>query len=146
MSTPSLQTPQEPSRTTRQGAAAAPAAGDATMLDASALAGLRELDPQGRNGLLERVVKAFHESLLRLAPQLLSAMAAGDAKGVRHVAHTLKSSAASIGALRLSAQCAELEAAVRSGVLEGLQERINGVCHEIENVKPALEQLTPKAQ
>ncbi len=145
MSTSSLQAPQETSRQTRQDVAAAPEVCDPTALDASALAGLRELDPQGRSGLLERVVKAFQESLARLAPQLLSAMAAGDTKVVRHVAHTLKSSAASIGALRLSALCAELEAAVRGNALDGLQSRVNGVCAEIENVKPALEQLTPKA-
>jgi two-component system, sensor histidine kinase and response regulator len=124
----------------------APAAARATTtLDAGALAGLRELDPQGRNGLLERVVKAFQESLARLSPQLRSAMAAGDLKGVRHVAHTLKSSAASIGALRLAALCGELEAAVRGGALEGLQARVDAVSAEIENVKPALENLTAPA-
>ncbi len=122
---------------------AAPARRDpTTLLDAGALAGLRELDPQGRNGLLERVVKAFQDSLARLAPQLRSAMAAGEVKGIRHVAHTLKSSSASIGALRLAALCAELEAAVRSDALDGLQARVDGVCTEIENVKPALETLT----
>lgn len=122
---------------------AAPARRDnATVLDAGALAGLRELDPQGRNGLLQRVVKAFQDSLARLAPQLRSAMAAGEVKGIRHVAHTLKSSSASIGALRLAALCAELEAAVRSDALDGLQARVDGVCTEIENVKPALETLT----
>lgn len=124
----------------------APAAARATTtLDAGALAGLRELDPQGRNGLLERVVKAFQESLARLAPQLRKAMVTGEIKGVRHVAHTLKSSAASIGALRLAALCSELEAAVRGDALEGLQARVDAVCDEIENVKPALEQLTALA-
>jgi two-component system, sensor histidine kinase and response regulator len=110
-------------------------------LDAAAVSGLRELDPEGRNGLVERVVKAFQESLARLAPQLLSAMQANDAKVIRHVSHTLKSSSASIGALRLSSLCAELEAAVRAGVSEGLEVRVEAICAEIENVKPALEQL-----
>lgn len=142
MHMPSLRTPQESPGTTPEGESALPAGRDATTLDAGALAGLRELDPQGRNGLLGRVVKAFQDSLARLLPQLRGAMEASDMKGVRHVAHTLKSSAASIGALRLSAQCAELEAAVRNEVLEGLQSRVDGVCAEIESVKPALEQLT----
>jgi HPt (histidine-containing phosphotransfer) domain-containing protein len=127
---------------TCQDALAQAPARSATPLDAGALAGLRELDPQGSNGLLERVVKAFQDSLARLSPQLRAAMAAGEVKGVRHVAHTLKSSAASIGALRLSALCTELEAAVRGDALEGLQARVDAVCAEIENVKPALEQLT----
>jgi two-component system, sensor histidine kinase and response regulator len=110
-------------------------------LDATAVSGLRDLDPQGRNGLVERVVKAFQESLARLAPQLLSALQANDATVMRHVSHTLKSSSASIGALRLSSLCAELEAAVRAGVTEGLEARVEAIRGEIENVKPALEQL-----
>lgn len=135
-----------PSSSASRDEASAPAAACATTtLDAGALAGLRELDPQGRNGLLERVVKAFQESLARLSPQMRSAMAAGELKGVRHVAHTLKSSAGSIGALRLAALCSELEAAVRSDALEGLQARVDAVCAEIENVKPALENLMAPA-
>ncbi|MEQ1804572.1 MAG: Hpt domain-containing protein [Burkholderiaceae bacterium] len=143
MHTSPLPTSSESSTGLRQEGPAAPTRREhTTLLDASAVAGLRELDPQGRNGLLERVVKAFQDSLSRLAPQLRSAMAAGEVAGVRHVAHTLKSSSASIGALRLSALCAELEAAVRSNALDGLQARVDGVCAEIENVKPALETLT----
>ncbi len=133
MHTSTLQTSSELARSTRK---------DSTPLDAGALAGLRELDPQGRNGLLERVVKAFQDSLARLTPQLRNAMATGELKGIRHVAHTLKSSSASIGALHLSALCAELEAAVRGDALEGLQARVDEVCAEIDNVKPALESLT----
>jgi HPt (histidine-containing phosphotransfer) domain-containing protein len=119
-----------------------PAPPEAMTLDASALAGLRDLDPQGRNGLVQRVVKAFRESLARQLPQLRSALAAGDTNAIRNVAHTLKSSSASIGALRLSALCAELEAAVRSGQLDGLQARALRVCAEIENVQPSLDELT----
>jgi HPt (histidine-containing phosphotransfer) domain-containing protein len=115
----------------------------ATVLDATALAGLRGLDPTGVNRLLERVVKAFQGSLDRLLPQLLDAQANGDTAGIRHVAHTLKSSSASIGAMRLSGLCAELETAVRSGALDGLRERIEALCAEVERVKPALEQLSP---
>ena len=110
-------------------------------LDAAALSGLRELDPQGRNGLIGRVVKGFQDSLARLVPQLRSAMQANDSHAIRYVSHTLKSSSASIGALRLSSLCAELEAAVRAGRTEGLQQRVDAVCAEIESVKPALDQL-----
>ena len=113
-------------------------------MDAAALDRLRELDPQGHNGLLERVVKAFQDSLARLMPQLRDALAAGDAKGVRHVAHTLKSSSASIGALRLSRLCAELEAAVRGGESEGLRERVDALGSEVDIVKPALEKLSSR--
>src|SRR6185369_1456158 len=80
-----------------------------SVLDASALERLRELDPKGENQLLSRVIKAFESSAARLLPQLQDAQRAGDHNGVRHVAHTLKSSSASIGAMKLSTLCAEIE-------------------------------------
>ena len=98
----------EPPLGTRSDAATAPA-----VLDATALMRLQELDPSGANKLLERVFKAFESSVQRLAPQLATAREAGDLAGIRHVAHTLKSSSASIGALRLSQLCAEVESASR---------------------------------
>ena len=118
-----------------------PPAGVAAVLDSAALAGLRELDPHGLNRLLERVVRAFQNSLDRLMPQLLEAQSRRDPAGMRHVAHTLKSSSASIGALRLSALCAQLETAVRGGATEGLDAQIDALRAEVEAVRPALDEL-----
>ena len=138
-----LQMPgQEPSRDV-----AGPGAsnhGEVATLDAQALAGLRELDPTGANRLLERVVKAYQDSLDRLVPQLLEARSKSDATGLRHVAHTLKSSSASIGALHLSSLCAALETAVRNGASEGLDAGVDALCSEVQRVRPALEQLAPR--
>lgn len=91
---------------------AVPAAAD--VLDASALQRLAELDPGGTNRLLERVLSAFQTSVARLRPQADAARRAGDRVGLRLVAHTLKSSSASIGALQLSQLCARIEATVRA--------------------------------
>ena len=84
------------------------------VLDPVALARLRELDPKGENQLLERVLKAFQTSAARLMPQLQTARTASDRTTVRLVAHTLKSSSASIGAITLSQLCNELEATIRN--------------------------------
>ena len=92
--------------------AGAGAAVDA-VLDAAALARLGELDPTGKNRLVDRVLAAFQSSVARLRPQLQTARGTDDWANVRLVAHTLKSSSASIGALRLSQLCAEVETAVR---------------------------------
>ena len=91
-----------------------------SALDAEALARLRELDPQGRNQLIQRVLSAFRSSVARLQPQLDAARASGDLQTLRLVAHTLKSSSGSIGALRLSQLCAQTEAAIRQGGGEDL--------------------------
>lgn len=87
----------------------------ASALDADAIERLRALDPDGANGLLERLLGTYRGSLQRLLPQLQTGRAAGDAEAVRYVAHTLKSSSASVGALRLAHLCTHIEAALRQG-------------------------------
>jgi hypothetical protein len=84
-------------------------------LDASALARLRELDPEGRHGVVQRVLAAFETSLARMLGQLEAQLDDPQATVVTGVAHTLKSSAASVGALRLAASCAEIERRTRDG-------------------------------
>jgi HPt (histidine-containing phosphotransfer) domain-containing protein len=84
-------------------------------LDADALARLRELDPDGRHGVLARVLAAYEASLGRALGQLQAARDAGDARAVAELAHKLKSSSASVGALALASSCAEIERRLRSG-------------------------------
>lgn len=91
------------------------AAQAASSLDAQALARLRELDPDGRSGVVARVMHAFEASMVRQMAQLIEARDAGNTAAIGHLAHTLKSSSASLGALALSAQCAEVEKKVRAG-------------------------------
>jgi hypothetical protein len=84
-------------------------------LDAATLARLRELDPQGRQGVVARVLAAFEASLTRMLEQIAAERDGGQAQVVGAVAHTLKSSAAGVGALRLASACAEVERRVRAG-------------------------------
>jgi len=87
----------------------------ATQLDAGALARLRELDPDGRHGVLNRVLGAFETSLARMLVQLAAERDDGTAGVVAGVAHTLKSSSASVGALELARACADVEQRLREG-------------------------------
>jgi PAS domain S-box-containing protein len=113
-----------------------------TVLDAQAIARLRELDPGGGNKLLDRVIAAFVKSLDRLLPELDRARAAGlDLAAVRHVSHTLKSSSASLGALKLSQRCAEIEGMARNGQTEGLDILLDGMHDEVARVRGALNEL-----
>ncbi len=84
-------------------------------LDAQALARLRDLDPDGRQGVLTRVLAAFDTSLARMIAQLQALHDDGDPAVVASIAHTLKSSSASVGALSLARLCAEVEARLRGG-------------------------------
>ena len=120
---------------------AAPAATDAvpwTVLDAGALERLRELDPKGENHLIERVLQAFETSVARLAPQLEASRRSGDLAGIRHVAHTLKSSSASIGALNLSQHCAAVEAMIRQESTDDLDAPLAALSAELDAVLQAL--------
>lgn len=116
---------------------------DDSVLDPAALQRLRDLDPSGSSRLVERVFKAFADSVERLRPQLLQASAAGDAAGLRHVAHTLKSSSASLGAIKLSLLCAEMESMARQGHAEGMTGQTIELCAEIDAVLLALQHIEP---
>ena len=117
------------------------AGGRVAVLDPAALDRLRELDPSGASRLMERVVRAFNGSIDRLVPQLQAAQAAADWAGVRHVAHTLKSSSASVGAVKLSELCAEMELMARQGQSFGMDQQIATLCAEISAVSEALAKM-----
>lgn len=112
------------------------------VLDPAAIARLRELDPTGQARLVERVVQAYLGSAERLQGQFADARARGDAAGIRMVAHTLKSSSASVGAVAFSATCARLEAAARDqGLGAALDEAADALAAELPGVLSALRRL-----
>lgn len=84
-----------------------------TALDAAALGRLRELDPDGSRGLLPRILSVYETSLVRAIGQLRGGTGAGRARLICELAHTLKSSSASVGATALSELCAQIEACLR---------------------------------
>jgi HPt (histidine-containing phosphotransfer) domain-containing protein len=108
------------------------------VLDREALGRLRELDPSGQGGLVDRVLATYAQSLAKLMAQLGAARAAADLQGLRHVAHTLKSSSASVGALQLSALCADIERMVRENQTDGLEARLDAMADEGGRVLAAL--------
>ena len=111
-------------------------------LDEQALARLRELDPDGVSHLLERVVAAFLKSLDQQELVLSQGVdAPRDLNALRHVAHTLKSAAASLGATALSQRCAEIEALARSGREDGLKALLEGALDDIAAARLAMLQL-----
>jgi len=85
------------------------------VLDAACMAELRALDPDGKAQLVKRVLATYQASLAKLVAQLQLARADGAWDQVSRVAHTLKSSSASIGALALSSLCADIERLLRAG-------------------------------
>jgi HPt (histidine-containing phosphotransfer) domain-containing protein len=121
-----------------QAEAAAGAGGGWDVLDAVALNRLRELDPGDRTGLLNRVLRTYTQSLDRLLTQWHAACAAADTDAMRNLAHTLKSSSASVGALGLSALCADVEARLRDGRLDGIEAQFDALAAEAARILSGL--------
>ena len=112
--------------------------GDAVLAPAS-LAELRALDPGGQARLVHRVLETYRGSLARLVDQLAQARQADAWDQVARVAHTLKSSSASIGALDLSALCARIEQQVRGSDILGAGESLLRFDVEVARVATAVD-------
>lgn len=95
------------------GVASAVPDADPTVLEPAALAKLAELDPQGRNGLVRKVLQTYLQSLRGARATVAEAAGRGDAAAVGMAAHTLKSASACVGAGRLAGCCAATERATR---------------------------------
>lgn len=109
-----------------------------TVLDAACLQRLHDLDPGGQGGLVARVIRTYMQSLARLLDQLTQARASRDPAALRHVAHTLKSSSASVGALALAELCGDVERRLRDGDAASLDAQVDAMSCEGERVLAAL--------
>jgi HPt (histidine-containing phosphotransfer) domain-containing protein len=117
------------------------------VLDTESLQRLRELDPRGESRLLERVVAAYVSSADKLLSQLTDAESRHDAAGIRLVAHTLKSSSASVGAMALSKICERVEATARDeGVTADLVASVADLRWHLDEALVALNALSVTAR
>ncbi|MDP9199990.1 MAG: Hpt domain-containing protein, partial [Pseudomonadota bacterium] len=69
----------------------------------------------GNHATIHRIIGIFRASLPQVAAEIREGCRAGDMQRVTMASHRLKSSARSIGALRLGQLCAELERASLDG-------------------------------
>jgi HPt (histidine-containing phosphotransfer) domain-containing protein len=86
-----------------------------TVLDVSALEAIRSLQQPGAEDLVSKIVGLFVEDSERYGAEIGDAIHASDAGRLGAAAHSLKSCAANVGAMQVSALAARLEALGRSG-------------------------------
>ena len=110
----------------------------APSLDPAALARLQELDPDGRSGVVRRVLATFETSLTRLLAQLRAELEQPQPDVVRSIAHQLKSSSASVGAMDLARACQEVEATLREGRASGTRPLVGRLLLEGERALSAV--------
>ena len=88
-------------------------------LDSGAIERLRLLNRPGDPDIVGLLLEAFEGDSRRQLQAIAEGVRAGDGDLVRRTAHSLKSSSANLGAMRLSALCRDLE---ESGRIEHLEE------------------------
>lgn len=87
------------------------------VLDESVLASLRQLQCAGRPDIVRRTIGLYMESAPQLLTELQEGAASGDVAALGRASHSLKSNSANVGAMKLAAQCNDLEKLARSGML-----------------------------
>lgn len=108
------------------------------LVDISVLAALVGDDP----AMIRELLQDFRASATNIAAQLSAACAAGETAEVGALAHKLKSSARSVGALPLGELCAEMETAGKAGQVGVLTSLWSRFATEMAAVDAALADLT----
>ncbi len=110
------------------------AADSALALDAAVLADLRQLQMPGDPDIFQELLDLFQAETPSLLVQLVAAVAAGDADGLKRAAHSLKGSSANLGASRLAALGGVLERLGRDGTTAGATALVAQLEPEYERV------------
>jgi CheY-like chemotaxis protein/HPt (histidine-containing phosphotransfer) domain-containing protein len=120
-----------------------PAEGEAGVISLNALAGFREMEVEGEEGILGRLIEVFLENTPRVLEEARGALASHLSPQLQRAAHTLSGSCSNFGAVRMRERCEQLEKLARLGELEGAEELIAEIEREFELVRVALEHEKP---
>jgi CheY-like chemotaxis protein/HPt (histidine-containing phosphotransfer) domain-containing protein len=104
------------------------------VVDYSAWSPIRMLKRPGHPDPLGKLLARYVEDSRKLVDQLRQAIASNDPATLHAVAHRLKSSSATLGALTVAARCKELEALGRSHRIEGALDHFQHLERDFEAV------------
>jgi two-component system, sensor histidine kinase and response regulator len=105
---------------------------------------LTGLFESGLQDLLPQIIGTFLVSSAQTIQKAKQALAAQDVTEVQQCAHSLKGSAANLGANRLVALCGQLEARCRSGSLESAPGLLPSIEQELKQVREDLSEYSVK--
>jgi HPt (histidine-containing phosphotransfer) domain-containing protein len=108
-------------------------------LDLTILDSIRSLQKEGKPNILEKAIRLYFSYTPKLLKNIQKAISKKDAKTVDEEAHSLKTSAAQLGATKLSMLCKELEIMGRKNSLKNAEELLLKIETEYEAVRVALE-------
>ena len=110
------------------------------ILDLGGLARLRRTLGQQADQMLPVLLASFETDIDKLVLQADTALAVGDRDGLHRAAHTIKSNAATFGAMRLSAFALRLEQAIRDDKKEQYESLLTQMKDAIPDAVDALQQ------
>ena len=112
------------------------------ILDTAILDDLRELDRDGQSGFLRQIIAVFEEQADEIIADLGTAAANDDETQLANLAHKLKGSARTVGAIELGNHCERLEHEARRGDLAQLATRLEEIAASVTRARASLrEQL-----
>ncbi len=118
---------------------------DAPAIHQPAIDALRELDEPGSTELVTHLVNSFLASADSKLALVAAAVAEGQAKPLVETAHSMKSSAANLGAVALAACYRELEKCGREGRLGDAPRHVQQARHEQQRAVRELRELAEVA-
>jgi len=125
-------------RVATTGRGPAPAA-DALPLDTGVLANLRLLQDPGEPDFVGELIDHFLADMPPRLAALARAAEKGDARELERLAHSLKSSAANLGVMGVSALAGHLEERASGGSLDQAGHTVNRLREVFASVRPMLE-------
>jgi HPt (histidine-containing phosphotransfer) domain-containing protein len=117
------------------------AASFAGVLDPAIVEQLRMLAQAGNSELLARLQASFSRDAPTRLAALRSAIATGDRDAIAFNAHTLKGSAANLGAFQIVAACKAIESAPESTDQERLEQFMHALEAAVADAQTALARL-----
>jgi two-component system, sensor histidine kinase and response regulator len=105
---------------------------------------LTGLFESGLQDIVPQIIETFLETSAQTIQQARQALAAQDASELRQCVHSLKGSAANLGAKRLVNLCGELEARCRSGSLESAPPLLHSIEEQLAQVREDLSEYSVK--
>jgi CheY-like chemotaxis protein len=112
-------------------------------IDPHVIAAFREMEVDGQESVLAKLIDVFIENTPRVLTDSRAAITEKHSPLLERAAHTLKGSCSNFGAERMRAACERLEMLARTGDFEHAAEWIDKIEKEFEYVRIALEHEKP---
>ena len=109
-----------------------------SVIDQKVLDNIRALQEEGKEDLLNKIITIFLNDSPERLKELRKTVNSSDAPSINRIAHTLKSSCANLGAMKISSLFREMEAMGRTNSIEHAPELLSQIETEFKVAEFAL--------